>query len=138
MSKSYSICHSCGKKLEYTDCSNRRTRPNDPQCEVLKGWLEVRQWKGFGSFDGYDFCSFICLQRWVDNEVPKIPEVFLESLGEGKSEQEGGVKMAVPMCQVCGTCPECKKEEDYKNVTLPCIDRIVTICKCCIEAIKRS
>jgi hypothetical protein len=45
--------------------------------------------------------------------------------------------MPVPMCQVCGACPECKHPEDYVNVTLPCIDRIVIICACCLEAISK-
>ncbi|KPV65300.1 MAG: hypothetical protein AOA65_0335 [Candidatus Bathyarchaeota archaeon BA1] len=45
--------------------------------------------------------------------------------------------MAVPLCQVCGACPECKRMEDYVQVTLPCINRIVTVCKCCVEAIKK-
>jgi hypothetical protein len=30
----------------------------------------------------YDFCSFTCLQKWVDGKVPKVPESFLKAFGE--------------------------------------------------------
>jgi hypothetical protein len=32
-----------------------------------------------GSVDHYDFCSFTCLQKWVEAQVPKVPKTFLEA-----------------------------------------------------------
>lgn len=53
-------------------------------------------------------------------------------------KMKGGKKMALPMCQLCGACPGCKHAEDYITVELPCINRIVSVCKCCLEAIKKA
>lgn len=78
MVKRYSICYSCGKRVEYPW--------GEPPCKALSGWLRVSYWKGLESVDHYDFCSFSCLQRWVDTQVPKIPDVFLESFGEEKDK----------------------------------------------------
>jgi len=79
MEKKHFICHSCGKKAEGSS--------EKPPCEVLAGWLMATHWKGLESVDQYMFCSFSCLQRWVDANVPRIPEIFLKSFGEenGKS-----------------------------------------------------
>ena len=76
MRKPTFICHSCGKRLEYA--------PGERPCEVLSGWLTVSQWKGLGAVDHHHFCSFTCLKRWVDTQVPKIPETFLKAFEEGK------------------------------------------------------
>ena len=76
MKKGCATCHSCGKKVELT--------LGEPPCKVLSGWLTVSHWKGLESVDQYIFCSFSCLQRWVDTQLPRIPEVFLKSLGEEK------------------------------------------------------
>ena len=78
MQKGCSICHSCGKKVEFTS--------DEPPCKALSGWLIVSHSRGPESVSHYSFCSFTCLQRWVDAQVPKIPEVFLKSLGEGKDK----------------------------------------------------
>ena len=78
MLKRCSICHSCGKKVEFA--------LEELPCKVLSGWLTVRRWKGPQSVDHYSFCSFSCLQRWVDTQVPRIPAVFLRSLGEENEE----------------------------------------------------
>ena len=75
MEKEYSICHSCGKKVEFAE--------GEPPCKALVGWLVVSHWKGFESVENYYFCSFTCLERWVDTKVPKIPEIFLKSFEEG-------------------------------------------------------
>ncbi len=72
-------CQSCGKKAEYTDCSQRCAPPQDARCNVLAGWLTVSQWKGMGAVDHYDFCSFTCLQKWVEGQVPRVPKTFLEA-----------------------------------------------------------
>ena len=61
MQKGCFICHSCGKRLEFS--AEERT------CEVLRGWLTVAQWKGLGAVGNYHFCSFTCLQRWVNTQV---------------------------------------------------------------------
>jgi len=68
------VCLSCGKKVEFA--------LEEPPCKVLSGWLTVSHWKGLESVDHYSFCSFSCLQQWVDSQAPRIPEVFLKSLGE--------------------------------------------------------
>jgi hypothetical protein len=68
------ICHSCGEKVEFA--------LEEPPCRVLSGWLAVSHWKGMESVDHYSFCSFGCLQRWVDTQATRIPEVFLKSIGE--------------------------------------------------------
>jgi len=84
-------CQTCGKRVEFTPCSRRRDPPEDVPCRVLGGWLTVHHWTGVGSIDQYDFCSFICLQRWVEAQVPKIPSTFLEAFTEeGKSKEETG------------------------------------------------
>ncbi len=74
MQKRYSICHFCGRKVEFG--------MEEPPCKVLSGWLAVSHWKGLESVEQYSFCSFSCLQKWVDAIVPRIPEVFLKSLDE--------------------------------------------------------
>ena len=74
MQKMQVICHSCGKKKELV--------AGTPPCKMLSGWLTISWWKGLESVDRYNFCSFVCLQRWVDSQVPKIPEVFLKSFEE--------------------------------------------------------
>jgi len=78
--RNYTICQSCGKNLEYTDCSDRRAPPEDARCKVLSGWLSVSHWQGMEAVNHYDFCSFTCLQRWVESQIPKVPEVFLKAL----------------------------------------------------------
>ena len=32
-----------------------------------------------GDVDHYDFCSFGCLQRWVEAQAPRIPKTFLSA-----------------------------------------------------------
>lgn len=80
--KSYAICQYCGKRAKYTDCSERCAPPSDARCKVLDGWLSVSHWKGMGSVDHYDFCSFTCLQEWLDDKVPRVPETFLKAFGQ--------------------------------------------------------
>ena len=77
--RTFAICYFCGKKAEYTACSNEGVPSEDARCEVLKGWLTVAHWKGMHSVDHYDFCSFSCLQKWVESQIPKVPEVFLKA-----------------------------------------------------------
>jgi hypothetical protein len=69
------VCDSCGKTVKYA----REER----LCEVLTDWLTVSQWKGSGVVEHYNFCSFTCLKKWTDAQVPQIPEVFLKAFGEG-------------------------------------------------------
>ena len=78
MPKRYFNCHSCGRRVEYA--------PEGRPCEALTGWLTVSQWKGSGMVDHYNFCSFTCLARWVDMEVPQVPRVFLKAFEEGQDE----------------------------------------------------
>mgnify|MGYP001069260635 FL=1 len=79
MVKKYSVCATCGKEIAYTECSEVETPPEDPKCAVLQGWLTVSQWQGLEDIDRYDFCSFTCLQKWVNKKVPKIPKAFLKA-----------------------------------------------------------
>jgi hypothetical protein len=78
MPERYFICSSCGRRLDFT--------PKERPCEVLCGWLTVSQWKGLGAVEHYNFCSFTCLKRWVDTQVPKVPAVFLKALEEGEDK----------------------------------------------------
>ena len=79
----HAICQSCGKKANYTECSQGCAPPQAARCTVLRGWLSVSHWKGTGAIDYYHFCSFGCLQRWVDAQVPRVPETFLKAFEEG-------------------------------------------------------
>ena len=76
-------CHSCGKRAEYTQCSERGGLPEDARCSVLSGWLTVTQWKGLGHIDQHDFCSFDCLLRWAEVQIPQIPRTFLDAFQDG-------------------------------------------------------
>jgi hypothetical protein len=73
----YFSCLSCGKKVEY--------HQGEPPCEVLKDWLTVSRWKGSGSVEHHNFCSFSCLKSWVDVQVPAVPKAFLDPFKEGES-----------------------------------------------------
>jgi hypothetical protein len=76
MLKRHFMCSSCGRNVEFS--------PQEPPCQVLSGWITVSHWKGLGSVEHYHFCSFTCLKRWADAQVPQIPKVFLESFEEDK------------------------------------------------------
>lgn len=71
MQKNYIACYSCGKKAEIAQSL--------PPCEALSGWLTLSQWKGFRSVEHHYFCSFVCLQSWVNSQIPKVPEAFIKS-----------------------------------------------------------
>ena len=71
MAKRYFTCHSCSKRVEIF--------PDERPCEAISGWIAVAQWKGVEAVEHYNFCSFTCLKRWVDAQVPKIPKVYLEA-----------------------------------------------------------
>lgn len=77
--KKYSVCESCGRRVTYTECSETGALPEDPKCTALQGWLTISQWQGLEAVDRYDFCSFTCLQKWLNKKVPKIPEAFLKA-----------------------------------------------------------
>jgi len=77
--RNYAICQGCGKKAEYTECSERCVPPQDARCISLSGWLSVTHWLEIGLFGHYDFCSFVCLQKWVEAKAPKIPKTFIEA-----------------------------------------------------------
>jgi hypothetical protein len=81
MEESVVVCHSCGKE--------ERMPFGKPPCGVLIGWFIVSQWKGLGSVEQYIFCSLTCLKRWVDAQVPKIPETFLKSFRD-ENDKGGG------------------------------------------------
>ena len=73
-----------GTVLLVSPVVKRQSTPIAPRdvlhlCNVLAGWLTVSQWKGMGAVDHYDFCSFTCLQKWVEGQVPRVPKTFLEA-----------------------------------------------------------
>ena len=68
------ICQSCGKEVEL----NRGELP----CDVLYGWFMLSRLNGPESTDRYSFCSFGCLQQWLNKQLPAVPEVFIKSLAE--------------------------------------------------------
>lgn len=70
-------CDACGREVE---CPS-----GVMPCEALQGWLTVAYWEGPGVVEHYNFCSFTCLDSWVDAQVPRVPEVFLDSFKEEKS-----------------------------------------------------
>lgn len=74
MQKECFTCHSCDKRVEFT--------PEEPPCMALSGWLMLSHWQGLESVDHYTFCSLTCLRRWLNAQVPQIPEAFLKSFGE--------------------------------------------------------
>ncbi len=80
--KKHAVCQSCGKRAVYAECFERCAPPDDARCSVLSGWLSLSCWKGMGAVGYYDFCSVTCLQRWVDSNLPKVPETFREAFGE--------------------------------------------------------
>ena len=75
------VCCSCGEKAELP--------AEEAPCEVLHGWLTVSHFKGAGSVEHYNFCSFACLKKWAEAQAPEIPEVFLESFTEDSVEGDG-------------------------------------------------
>ena len=77
--KKYAVCQCCGKRVVYAECSEKCSPPEDARCKVLTGWLSVSCWKGMGAVDYHDFCSFTCLQEWVEGKVPTVPKTFLEA-----------------------------------------------------------
>ena len=68
------VCHFCEKKIE---CSAEK-----PPCEALKGWSTISSWNGAGAVSHHSFCSLDCLKSWVDAQITKIPQVFMEAFDE--------------------------------------------------------
>ncbi len=79
-------CNSCGKRAEYTACSEREDLPDDACCNVLRDWLMVSRWKGVGHIDERHFCSSDCLLKWAEAQVPRIPKTFLDAFQEGGTQ----------------------------------------------------
>jgi hypothetical protein len=70
-------CEYCEEKVECL--------PGEALCQVLGGWLIVAHWKGPGSVEHHNFCSFSCLQKWVNSQVTEVPEVFIKYLEENEN-----------------------------------------------------
>lgn len=49
---------------------------------ALKGWYILSHLVGPEDIKRYGFCSVTCLQRWVNEHTPSVPEIFLTSLDE--------------------------------------------------------
>jgi hypothetical protein len=58
----------------------------DKPCDVLCGWLMLSCIKRDEDIDRCSFCSLGCLKIWMDKQLPGIPDVFIESLDEERSE----------------------------------------------------
>ena len=71
-------CHACGNIAEGP--------PGAAPCEALQGWLTVSSWERPGVAEHYNFCSFSCLEAWTNDQVPRVPEVFLDSFKEDKTK----------------------------------------------------
>jgi hypothetical protein len=67
-------CQTCGRKVELSE--------DEAPCEALMGWIMLSQLKGTESVERHSFCSYPCAKIWVDSQIPEIPPVFLESMGE--------------------------------------------------------
>jgi hypothetical protein len=113
------FCHSCGKEVGFL--------PGKPPCEALEGWLTVSHWKGPRAVEQRSFCSFNCLRRWVDIEVPKVPKAFLKSFGEKdetpyheKGEQNGLlIRQSGNRESESGSWLKVKNDREY-SYTTPC------------------
>jgi hypothetical protein len=80
--KNQAICYFCTKKVEYSDCAHSEPPPEDARCTRLVGWLTLSHWEGTHDVTHLDFCSLSCLQKWVNMQIPTVPDVFLKALGE--------------------------------------------------------
>ena len=80
--KTNATCLTCGKTAEFEACTQKCAQPEDARCIVLEGWLSVAYWRGRMEAERYDFCSFTCLQKWVDGKVPRVPESFFKAFNE--------------------------------------------------------
>ena len=68
------ICHSCGEEVAL--------RRGELPCDVLRGWFMLSHLKEPEVVDRYSFCSFGCLQKWLNKQLPAVPDVFIQSLTE--------------------------------------------------------
>jgi hypothetical protein len=67
-------CYGCGR--------NQGVESSDLPCLTLQGWYIVSHLKGPEDIKRYGFCSLTCLQRWVNENTPSIPEIFFSSLDD--------------------------------------------------------
>ncbi|AKG52859.1 hypothetical protein DGWBC_0171 [Dehalogenimonas sp. WBC-2] len=49
---------------------------------ALHGWYILSHLAGPEDIKRYGFCSLVCLQRWVNENTPSVPEIFLSSLDD--------------------------------------------------------
>jgi len=56
-------------------------------CEALLGWVMLSQLKAVEKVERHSFCSYGCAKIFIDNQIPEIPPVFLESMGEKPIQQ---------------------------------------------------
>ncbi len=68
------ICSCCGKEVALS----RGQLP----CDVLYGWFMLSHLKEPEVVDRYSFCSYSCLQKWLNQQLPAVPDVFMQSLSE--------------------------------------------------------
>jgi hypothetical protein len=62
-------CYGCGR--------NQGVDPSELPCFALKGWYILSHLEGPEDIKRYGFCSITCLQRWVNEHAPSVPEIFL-------------------------------------------------------------
>ncbi len=73
------ICQSCGLKVEL--------KPDEMPCQALKNWFIITRFQETEQIGRYSFCSLLCLKDWAENEMPPIPDIFLESLDEEEKRE---------------------------------------------------
>ena len=73
-------CQSCGKE--------RTSSSRDQPREALKSWVTVSYRLGPGISSHQYFCSLTCLKKWLDENVPTVPDIFLSAFKDEDSESE--------------------------------------------------
>ena len=67
-------CDSCGEEVEL--------KRGELPCDVLHGWFLLSHLKEPEIAERYSFCSLGCLHKWLDKQLPAVPDVFIQSLAE--------------------------------------------------------
>ncbi len=68
------ICSSCG--------AEEALKRGELPCDILHGWFMLSRLNGPESIDRYSFCSLDCLHKWLNEQLPVVPDVFIESMTE--------------------------------------------------------
>lgn len=77
MMKRCYVCSTCSRRVDLG--------PSEIPCDTLKGWYVITGFKGLETVERHNFCCLSCMYKWVENAVPKVPDIFIDSL---KDEEE--------------------------------------------------